>query len=198
MPTRRKAGQKRTKDQRLAERQRIAELRLKAWTQQQIADEVGVSLSTVIRELAILHAHWREEASEDIAAIKARELHKLDRLESEAWRAWEASRKPGERKVYEGGKLSRKEVTGQTGDPRYLNAIMGIQDRRSRLLGLDAPVKFAPTTPEGQAIDLRSHDASGWDLSALSDDQLQQLRAIQQAAKVRAPPPEAPANGAAS
>jgi hypothetical protein len=77
-------GQKRTKAQRLADRSRIAELRLRAWTLSAIAQEVGISLKTCKRELAILHTQWREDASEDIAAIKARELHKLDQLESEA------------------------------------------------------------------------------------------------------------------
>jgi hypothetical protein len=89
-------------------------------------------------------------------------------------------------------------VTCQTGDPRYLTAIMGIQDRRSRLLGLDAPVKFAPTTPEGEAINLRAHDGAGWDLSALSDDELETLRRLRAKAKAIEvpPPPQSQAGGA--
>jgi hypothetical protein len=190
-------GQKRPKAQRLADRAKIAELRLKGWTQQQIAQAVDISLRTCIRELEILHRQWREEASEDIAAIKARELHKLDRMESEAWREWERSRVPHRKLVMEGGKVTRVEKSGQTGDPRYLQAIMGIQDRRSRLLGLDAPVKFAPTTPEGQGLNLRVHDGGGYDLSQLTDPELLQLRDLQTKARRTTPlPAEAPADGA--
>ncbi len=192
-------GQKRPKTQRLAQRQQIATLRLKGWTQLQIAECLDVSLRTVARELDVLHREWREEASEDIAAIKARELRKLDRMEAEAWREWERSRRAARKVILEDGKPVRKELTGQTGDPRYLTTIGQIMDRRSKLLGLDAPVKFAPTTPEGQALDLRVHDGGGFELSALSDEQLMQLRALQQLArKAPAPTPAAAPDGAAA
>lgn len=50
-----------------------------------------------------------------------------------------------------GGRSAKIEKGGQTGDPRYLQVILGIQDRRAKLLGTDKPQKVAPTTPDGSA-----------------------------------------------
>lgn len=162
------AGEKRNKAQRLADRERIAALRLKAWTQPMIAREVGVSEATVKRELRIIEAEWREAAKEDIATIKARELRKLDDLETEAREQWERSKKDWQKKVVEdrpngakggGGRFAKVETGGQCGDPRYLAIMVDIGKRRAALLGTDAPQKIAPTNPDGSALSKEHRDA---------------------------------------
>jgi lambda repressor-like predicted transcriptional regulator len=185
----------RSPTQRAADAATIAALRLQGWMQADIAREVGLSPATVKRELRKLETQWREQASEDLAAVKARELMKLERMEREAFRQWERSKR-AHRKVVKDGETTRKEVTGQTGDPRYLQTVVTIMDRRNRLLGLDMPTKIAPTTPDGsQGLDLREREAI-FDLSQLSYDEAVALRTLSEKARARAAPAEAtPAGG---
>ena len=140
--------------------------------------DTGKPWSTAIIKSDVDHlvARWREEALRDISQAKAEELAKLDELEREAWAAWH--RGIGRKQVRttkiggkEGGEVSlRTEVLN--GDPRYLGIVLDCQQRRAKILGLDAPQKIAPTNPEGD----RPYQPQ--DLSGLSDDELRQLAAI--------------------
>lgn len=40
----------------------------------------------------------------------------------------------------------------QSGDVRAIDTALRVAERRARLLGLDAPTKIAPTTPDGQGL----------------------------------------------
>lgn len=147
-------GEKRNKVQRAAHREQIAELRLKGVTLVKIAEKVGISLPTVKRELRKLEAEWKAQAAANIEEVKARELQKLDLLEAEAWAEWERSKKDWVKKTVQdgkgGGKRAKVESGGQCGDPRYLQVILGIRERRAKLLGMDAPSKVAATSPDGK------------------------------------------------
>lgn len=70
----------------------------------------------------------------------------------------------------------------QRKNPRVADSILRAMDRRARLMGLDAPVLVAPTTPEGKAL------PGALDLSKLTTEQLEQLEAIHKAAAVPALP----------
>lgn len=148
---------KRTKAQRLKDRERIAHLRLFHRTQDQIAEELGIHTSTVCRELKIIEAEWQANAQRSIATIKAEELRKLDHYELETLKEWERSKKDYTKKIMEdsqgiGERKTRKakiETSEQYGDPRYMSVLLGIQDRRAKIIGMDAPQKVAPTNPEG-------------------------------------------------
>lgn len=154
------AGEKRTKAQRLADREKIAGLLLKSWTAPMIARELKLSEATVNREKRILVDEWKKAAADDIDAVKAKELQKLDDLEREARAEWERSKLAYQKKVVEdligrGGETGRAkkakiETIEQLGDPRYLTIIQGCMDRRAKILGTDAPTKVAPTTPDGK------------------------------------------------
>lgn len=146
-------GIKRTRAQKIKDRETIATLRLKAYTLQQIVDETGLSKSTVQRVLRELLAEWQARAASATDEIKAAELAKLDALERDAWAEWERSKMEwSKRSVKTGGpngKETKVEKGEQCGDPRYLNVILGIHERRARLLGIEAPQKIAPTDPSG-------------------------------------------------
>jgi hypothetical protein len=153
-------GDRRTKDQRRADRERIAKLRLKHKTIAEIAEETVLSIPTINRELAIIRKEWKASAIEAIDEIKARELASLEMMEAEVLVEWERSKKDWQKKVVEdkpvgtrggGGKSAKIETGGQTGDPRYMQVLLGIKDRRAKILGTDAPTKVAPTTPDGSA-----------------------------------------------
>jgi hypothetical protein len=146
----------RSKSQKLFHKQQITDLHLKGWTHPMIARELGISEATVKRELRILKQEWRESALEDVGYMKQRELRKLDNLEREALEEWERSKGDFSRSIVETqsstGTRQRTESGGQTGDPRYLTAIIAIHDRRAKLYGLDAPTKTALTNPDGSAL----------------------------------------------
>lgn len=178
--------------QKIRDQADIARLRLFGHTQRQIADKMGLALSTVNRDLAEIAKRWRDSALEDIAEIKARELAKLDALEIEAFDEWRHSKKDTKKTVVEEkpgrqGKDSDKpapkqngvriETTTNIGDPRFLQLILSIQERRSKMLGLDAPAKFEGSVENKGALDA----------SALSDAALAELMAARRA--IRANPP---------
>lgn len=131
---------------------------LQGWLQVDIAEELGVHQSTISRDLAVIREEWLESTLVDFDKARSTELARIDALEREHWRAWFESTKDKEVQIQEsqtGGKhvhLSKEvqKVEGQAGDPRFLQGIQTCIDRRCKLLGLDAPVKVAPTDPSGQ------------------------------------------------
>lgn len=148
------------------------------------------AICAIKADLDALTARWQSEALRDISQAKAEELAKLDELEREAWAAWyrgigrkqirttktkrgtdatqgDAPTAPG---------MDETETSVRTeslnGDPRYLGIVLDCQQRRAKMLGLDAPQKIAPTNPEGDK------PYQPQDLSGLSDDELRQLAAL--------------------
>lgn len=119
-------------------REKVAALYLSGQTQDAIALAVGCSRTTVSIDLVLIRAEWRNSALCNMNSLVERELERIDRIEVEAWAAWERSQLPAE-SVTTTADETRKTVEGQSGDPRYLQiALKCVEDRR-RLLGLDAP-----------------------------------------------------------
>ena len=136
------------------QRDQVSALVLKGMTTRQIAEKVGISQRTVVRDIQHLQAQWREKALEAIDQVKARELASLDIMEAEAWDAYNRSKQDYTKKVVEDkptgkGRSARIETGSQHGDPRLFNVILSIKERRAKLLGMDAPTKIAGTNPEG-------------------------------------------------
>lgn len=127
-------------------RRKVVELYLTGHTQYAIAEALGVSQTTICFDLKAIHQQWKEAAITDIAAIKERELLRIDRIEREHWRGWVKSLKDRQRRTTKSGGKEGDEVTsmteGQAGNPRFLEGIMHCIERRARLLGLDAPEKI--------------------------------------------------------
>ncbi|OPZ76108.1 MAG: hypothetical protein BWY79_01776 [Actinobacteria bacterium ADurb.Bin444] len=117
-----------------------------------------------------LHGEWLKQATENIATLKARELAKVDGLERTYWAAWERSCREAKRKSLKTEGTITREITdpdGSTrfvqqvpaeqvltteervGDKRYLEGVQWCIDRRCKILGVDAPLKVAPTAPTG-------------------------------------------------
>lgn len=170
-------GIERTNEQRAADLKEMARLRLFGHSQTAIAEKLGISQATVSRDLAEIVKGWKAEAVSDMDEIKAKELAKLDALEVEAYEAWQASKRESQKKVVEdrpgksGGKFAKIETQQNDGDPRFLQALLAIQDRRAKILGFDVPVKFDGTVTNKATIDA----------SALSDAALEEILAARDA-----------------
>ncbi len=134
-------------------RQQVADLYLKGSTQAQIARQLGVAQSTVSADLKAIRREWRDSRIRDFDEAVAIELKKLEHLEREAWWGWERTQQPAEStKVTQdgSGKKAEKTVKQQQGNPRFLEQVHRCIAGRRTLLGLDAPTRIAPTSPDGR------------------------------------------------
>jgi hypothetical protein len=139
-------------------RSQVASLFLQGIKRQgELAERVGVDRSTISRDLKVLNARWKEAGVRDLDAAKGQELDRIDELLRQYWEAWEKSKQAHEISTTEqtttadGERLKagiRKE--DQHGDPRYLAGVQWCIEQRCKILGLSAPQKIAPTTPDGR------------------------------------------------
>ena len=144
-----KTGPKRSRVQRDLDRQTVAQLTLKGWSQMQIAQHLEVNHSTVSRDLAVIRKEWKESAVRDFDVDRQQELQRLALAEKEFWQAWERSQEGKEISSLEklvlgkddaGQPLGRvKQATRteqRTGDAQFLNGVVKCVEVRSKLLGL--------------------------------------------------------------
>jgi hypothetical protein len=112
--------------------------------------------STISRDIKAVKDEWKASAVRAFDEAVGVELAKLDEVEKEAWAAWERSkadrtssrtnrRTAGERQTDEAEQKTEK----RDGEARWLEVVLGCVERRCKLLGLNAPTKIAPTTPQG-------------------------------------------------
>lgn len=168
-----------------ARRERVAELALRKWTQARIARELGVSQATVAGDLKAARKLWQESAVASVAALVAQELAAIAEAEREAWWAWEESKKATETVTTERSHDEMPGVDGSAGlekvraamrrdparpDLRALDTVLKCSDRRSKLLGLDAPEKLE-VEDRRQPRDLGDNS----DLATLPDEELLKL-----------------------
>lgn len=110
----------------VAERRRKAfALRKGGASYQEIADALGVSVSTANAYVVDVLKQLKSEVQEEAEDIKALEMMRLDQM----WMALEGQIRKGDIKAIDKG--------------------IKIMERRSKFLGLDSPVKTAITNPDG-------------------------------------------------
>lgn len=145
-------GYRRTPEQRENDLVFCTDLFLRGYSYRQISDllnqrnaKMGLDYALVppmrvYKDLKQLLINWKREHEENIDLYITKELSKLDKIEAELWDAWERSKKRIVSKIRQSGlKTARSETFA--GNPRYLDLVLSVQQRRAKLLGLDAPVK---------------------------------------------------------
>lgn len=145
-------GYRRTPEQRENDLVFCTDLFLRGYSYRQIADllnqrnaKMGLDYAIVppmrvYKDLKQLLINWKREHEENIDLYITKELSKLDKIEAELWDAWERSKKRIVSKIRQSGlKTERSETFA--GNPRYLDLVLSVQQRRAKLLGLDAPVR---------------------------------------------------------
>lgn len=98
-----------------ARRTEVAELLRARSSQRQIARALGVGLGTAARDTAAVRAEWRAQRLATMDELVAEELARLDRAEAVVWPLVLAGALPA------------------------VDRLLAIQERRARLLGLNAP-----------------------------------------------------------
>src|SRR5262245_1225417 len=120
-------------------RRQVADLYLQGWTQMEIDAHLKVDQTTVSEDLKQVRAQWRESAVRDFDEARDVELKKIDRVEREAWAAWERSQKPAQSATTNdetNQRRTRRHVRNQYGDPRFLEVVNRCIAARCALLGL--------------------------------------------------------------
>jgi predicted transcriptional regulator len=136
------------------------ELRQQFWTEQRIADHLGIERSTVSKMLDRVERDLAERLAEEALPIKARQTAMLERVAEEAFEQWKRSCEDAEVE-----RISTKEVNlvndedegaiaipavevkttnerkGQSGNPALLEKAMNALADVRKIWGLDAPVK---------------------------------------------------------
>lgn len=177
-----RTGGKRTVEQREADKRFCSELFVRGFTYRVIADRLNeynhengldysVTYKTVFMDIQQVLIEWKKERFKDIDNYMELELKKLDKIEVELWQAWENS-KGSKRKtkikggainsgVAMGGELAERTLETTDGDPRYLDLLLKVQERRAKLLGYNAPLKLdicsskpAEESPAGVKYDI--------------------------------------------
>lgn len=110
------AGGRRTESLRLNQRKIISRMLTIGHTQSEIAEHLGISESTVSREVARLKDSFKQQVRGNIGELQMQELAKLDEVETSAWVAHQRS-----------------------GSMDSLNTILRAIKTRASLLGLDNP-----------------------------------------------------------
>lgn len=157
-----------------------------------------ISFSMVFYDIRELLVEWKRERLDNIDDYVTKELQKLDKMEQETWEAWEKSkgdkhkdvvRKPdGRGRPRKDGEPHRDEwgyiqntVETCTGNPRFLDLLLNIQQRRAKLLGFDAPTKIEIPGLNVNVTD----DRPKYDVTAIPEDMLFALADKLQAAEYK-------------
>ena len=142
----------------------VAEFYLKGFKRQDKILEclagVGIVIEqpTVSRDLKAIKQRWLESQIVNLNEAKQKELDRIDLLEREAWKAWDRSCRERQVSATErstghlDGDKTKARVTkeGRDGNPAFLERVAWCINKRCEILGLDAPKKVAPTSPDGQ------------------------------------------------
>jgi len=107
------------------DRVKIAELYCQGWTQQKIAEQIGVTYQQIAYDLKKIRENWRARAANSIEERKFDELAKIDNLERVYWEKCE---------------LSVTDDFSQ-GQKCWLDGVQWCIDTRARIFGIYAPTK---------------------------------------------------------
>lgn len=151
-------------------------------TQYEMAEKLGVAQSTVSRDFKRVMKRWQDSAISDIDQIMTMELQTIQMMISEVYEEWQKSKTPTVRKVIEsdkkGGKMTRLETTDQCGDPRLVNNLIALLERRAKLTGIDKPSRVTLTEDESKTIDTSSLSQSAMAEILAARDKLNESGAL--------------------
>ncbi|HCR17483.1 MAG TPA: hypothetical protein DIU35_08370 [Candidatus Latescibacteria bacterium] len=115
-------------------------------TMRQQMRELDRSMYAIQYDRAQLKMRWAKENNQHIQMEKFDQLEKLNRIEEEAWEAWDRSVgetvKQTRRVTQKAGaqtQIVSEETVTLAGDPRFLEQVNKVVVQRRAILGLDAP-----------------------------------------------------------
>jgi hypothetical protein len=140
------------RDVRVAQRRQLAaDLYLQGKTQAEIALTCNVTQQQISSDLYAIQKRWIKDATLDFNQIKSRELARIDRVEREAWAAYERSKQAfkshtvkakGTQGQAQPGAVEQTTRTDErTGDPRWIDKVQWCIEQRLKIFGIYAADK---------------------------------------------------------
>jgi len=124
--------------QRLERLPRVAKLFLQGKSIREIAGIEAIPPRLIYGDIEYAKRMWRRRAEECSQELLSQEMQKINLIETQAWEEWERSKEDAVSYTRErdADKKVRKKrvVTGQCGDPRYLQVALSCVDKRCKLL----------------------------------------------------------------
>jgi len=111
-----------------ARRERIAVLLVAKMPRSVICQRVGISERTLYRDITAIKEMWQERASEQIGILVAEELATLTEVDRRLW---------------------AEQLASSPIDPKAVETLLKVHDRRVRLLGMDKPQRVEITGAGG-------------------------------------------------
>jgi hypothetical protein len=146
-------AKKRHPDEVRRDRELIARLYMQGRNQFEIAETISkqydftITQQQISSDLKVIRDRWLESSVRDFDTAKAEQLAKIDHMEFEAWQSWEKSKEVSKTVTRKQGGVNDGEVITKietlSGNPAYLNIVDRCIERRCRLLGLDAELRYA-------------------------------------------------------
>lgn len=147
-------------------------LHCKGWDDDRIAEHLAVHRRTVIKAIEQTRARVDRMLLAQALELRATQHATLNMLLSEVWEQWDASKKPHvrARKVTDTHTKHRRHADGTAtpilesktseeqlqetdhGDAQLAMVLVRILENIRSLHGMDAPLKIAPTTPDGRPL----------------------------------------------
>lgn len=154
------APKTKTPNERLLLKARVGELMNRGYRGADIAREIGITPAGAQHWIDKIRAEIAAEyqrSIESLTALAGAHVAELDAVKREAWSAWEASKRPARVVIHReesGGEKGERTVTERRReqrlpDARYLSAILAAQAQQAKIVGVNAPEKVAPTSPDG-------------------------------------------------
>ncbi len=164
------ATRKRSKLQREDDLGKLLALLRRGVSQGAAGKLLGVTQQQISYDWLELLDRLKLEKNPDTEAHRLALQAEYAEMKEKLWNGWDRSQQPAEVlivKVKESpGKAgkgkdekaplaekrteSMKRSEGQAGDPHFIDSLSRIAEGERKMWGLDAPVKIAPTTPDGQ------------------------------------------------
>lgn len=134
-----------------------------------------ISHVQVMKDMQRVQIQWKKDRLDSVDDYVQRELEKLDKIEAEAWAAWESSKFGKVRKksrnltgkkvayvddskegdedatVYDG--FTEEGTETSSGNPKFMDVILNAMQRRAKLLGLDSPEKVDMINDRAGAVE---------------------------------------------
>lgn len=121
--------------------------------------EYSLSYSQIVYDIKVIEREWVEHYLEDVNAMKAKELARIDRIERAAWDEWERSKRTiakTEKEQVENEQVGKDNVAYQKhrktrakkveqerdADKEFMKIIQWCVEQRCKILGLNAAQRY--------------------------------------------------------
>lgn len=163
---------------------------LMGWTYGEVAEKVNGENAVVGCQYKLTADNVRNDIEKELGRkvrllrqeggmdrLITKEAEKLDLLEKAAWDDYMKSReKKRTVKTADGGEVTET-VRDSVGNPKFLDVLLRISERRGKLLGYDSPLQVDVTARQGGAT-------RGYDFSKIPEKRLLEMADLLQGAKV--------------